>query len=98
MFFLRLPWVGVVVGAIAVYWLGWAWVDGVISLLVSGMILVLAVPLLMQSSRQLYSPDADSSAMGQGDRCDCRTHRLAVDLGGNLIVDTLLFPSLEDMI
>lgn len=95
--------VGVVMGAIAVYWLGWTWADGVISLLVSGLILVLAVPLLVQSSRYLCAPDVDNPdvsnrAIGQADPCDCRAHRLSVDLKVDRAIDTLLFPSLEDMI
>ena len=90
--------VGVVIGAIAVYWLGWAWADGVISLLVSGMILVLAVPLLVQSRRQWCSPDVDNTIMGKAEGCDCRTPCPIVDLNVDLTIDNLLFPSLEDMI
>ncbi|MBW4650187.1 MAG: cation diffusion facilitator family transporter [Kastovskya adunca ATA6-11-RM4] len=46
--------VGVVMAAIAIWALKWMWADGVISLLVSGVILITAVPLVMQSLNALW--------------------------------------------
>lgn len=41
--------VGVILAAIAIWWLGWDWMDGVVSLGVAGLVLAGAVPLIRQS-------------------------------------------------
>jgi cobalt-zinc-cadmium efflux system protein len=47
--------VGVIVAAIAVWALDWMWADGVISLLVSGLIIISATPLIIQSLNALFA-------------------------------------------
>jgi cobalt-zinc-cadmium efflux system protein len=47
--------VGVIVAAIAVWALNWMWADGVISLLVSGLIIISATPLIIQSLNALFA-------------------------------------------
>ncbi len=46
--------VGVIVAAIAVWARHWLWADGVISLLVSGLIIISAMPLIIQSFKALF--------------------------------------------
>lgn len=46
--------VSVILGAIAVWALDWVWADGAISLLVSTLILLSAVPLILQSCQALF--------------------------------------------
>lgn len=73
---------GILVAAVAVSWLHWTWMDGAISLLVSGLIFGLALPLLFHSGQQLYTnPSADEP---WGCQCD-RAH-----------LEKLLFPTLQD--
>lgn len=45
--------VGVIIAAIAVATLHWLWADGVVSLLVAGLILLSAIPLLIESVKAL---------------------------------------------
>lgn len=73
---------GVLVAAVAVSWLHWTWMDGVVSLLVSGLILSLAVPLLLHSAQQFYTPPAADDA----GECPCDR-----PLG-----EKLLFPTLQE--
>jgi len=47
---------GLILAAIAVAWLHWDWADGAISLLVSSLIILLALPLLFNSLRLLLAP------------------------------------------
>lgn len=84
--------VGVVLGAICVAWLGWNWADGVITLLVSGMILAVTLPLLMEIRGQLGQVRDHNSLALHLKSCNCSNHPLKVDLS------VILFPSLEDMI
>lgn len=84
--------VGVVLGAICVAWLGWNWADGVITLLVSGMILAVTLPLLREIRGQLGQVRDHNSLALHLKSCNCSDHPLKVDLS------VILFPSLEDMI
>ncbi|MCA1993793.1 MAG: cation diffusion facilitator family transporter [Coleofasciculus sp. S288] len=52
--------VGVILAAIAVWALNWMWADGVISLLVSGLILLSATPLIVQSLNALFTKSPES--------------------------------------
>lgn len=45
---------GVMVAAVAVVWLHWTWADGLISLLVASLMMVFALPLLLQSLQLLW--------------------------------------------
>lgn len=47
--------IGVILAAIAVWALNWIWADGVISLFVSGLILISATPLIVQSLNALFA-------------------------------------------
>lgn len=76
--------VGVLVAAIAVAWLHWNWVDGFISLLVSGVIILFALPLLLQSLRLLQT----QASLLPASPCNC-TQKTG---------EQLLFPSLTEAI
>jgi cobalt-zinc-cadmium efflux system protein len=78
--------VGVIVAAIAVAWLHWNWADGLISLLVSGAIVLLTLPLLIESIRLLLGNISAISAIQQP--CDCE----------KISAEKLLFPSLKELI
>ncbi len=78
--------IGVIVAAIAVAWLHWNWADGLISLLVSGAIVLLTLPLLIESIRLLLGNVSAISEIQQP--CDCQ----------NISAEKLLFPSLEELI
>jgi cobalt-zinc-cadmium efflux system protein len=52
--------VGVILAAIAVALPHWLWADGVISLLISGLITLSALPLIVQSWQTLQLPNADT--------------------------------------
>lgn len=74
---------GVILAAIAVIVLHWTWADGAISLMVSGFIILLALPFLFDSLRQLFlgiPPTPES--------CDCNPKAQ----------EKLLFPTLEDLV
>ncbi|WP_250123070.1 cation diffusion facilitator family transporter [Chroococcidiopsis sp. CCMEE 29] len=76
--------VGVILAAIAISWLGWMWADGAISLLISALVIISALPLVTQSIRMLSgkaSPETDFV-------CDCDKREL----------EKLLFPSLEEIV
>lgn len=53
--------IGVILAAIAVWALNWLWADGAISLVVSGLIIVSAVPLIVQSLNTLFVKFSDRS-------------------------------------
>ena len=78
--------VGVIVAAIAVAWLHWNWADGLISLLVSASIILLTLPLLIESIQLLLGKVSAISA--NQEPCDCE----------RASAEKLLFPSLEEMI
>ncbi|MEG4802932.1 cation diffusion facilitator family transporter [Microcoleus sp. ARI1-B5] len=78
--------VGVILAAIAVAWLHWNWADGLISLLVSASIILLTLPLLIESIQLLLGKVSAISATQQG--CDCQ----------KISAEKLLFPSLEELI
>ena len=78
--------VGVIVAAIAVAWLHWNWADGLISLLVSASIILLTLPLLIESIQLLLGKVSAISATQQP--CDCE----------KISGEKLLFPSLEELI
>jgi cobalt-zinc-cadmium efflux system protein len=78
--------VGVIVAAIAVAWLHWNWADGLISLLVSGAIVLLTLPLLIESIHLLLGNVSAISEIQQP--CDCQ----------QMSAEKLLFPSLEELI
>lgn len=50
--------VGVILAAIAVWALNWLWADGVMTLFVSGLIIVSATPLIVQSINALFAKSA----------------------------------------
>lgn len=78
--------IGVIVAAIAVAWLHWNWADGLISLIVSTSILVLTLPLLIESIQLLLGKVSAAPAIQQP--CDCQ----------KIGAEKLLFPSLEELI
>ena len=78
--------VGVILAAIAVAWLHWNWADGLISLLVSASIILLTLPLLIESIQLLLGKVSTISATQPP--CDCQ----------KLTAEKLLFPSLEELI
>ncbi|MEG5044394.1 cation diffusion facilitator family transporter [Microcoleus sp. B4-C1] len=78
--------VGVILAAIAVAWLHWNWADGLISLLVSASIILLTLPLLIESIQLLLGKVSAISASQQP--CDCE----------KVSAEKLLFPSLEELI
>ena len=78
--------VGVILAAIAVAWLHWNWADGLISLLVSASIILLTLPLLIESIQLLLGNVSAISAIQEP--CDCEIVR----------VKKLLFPTLEQLI
>ncbi len=51
--------VGVIIAAIAVWALNWIWADGVISLFVSGLIIISATPLIIQSLNTLLAKSSE---------------------------------------
>ncbi|MEG3991123.1 cation diffusion facilitator family transporter [Microcoleus sp. S28C3] len=78
--------IGVILAAIAVAWLHWNWADGLISLLVSASIILLTLPLLIESIQLLLGKVSAISATQQP--CDCE----------KVSAEKLLFPSLEELI
>ena len=78
--------IGVIVAAIAVAWLHWNWADGLISLLVSASIILLTLPLLIESIQLLLGKVSTIPATQPP--CDCQ----------KLSTEKLLFPSLEELI
>jgi len=78
--------VGVILAAIAVAWLHWNWADGLISLLVSASIILLTLPLLIESIQMLVGKVSAISATQQP--CDCQ----------KISAEKLLFPSLGELI
>ncbi len=77
---------GVIVAAIAVAWLHWNWADGLISLLVSASIILLTLPLLIESIQLLLGNVSAISAIQEP--CDCE----------KISAEKMLFPSLEELI
>jgi cobalt-zinc-cadmium efflux system protein len=78
--------VGVILAAIAVAWLHWNWADGLISLLVSASIILLTLPLLIESIQLLLGNISAISEIQEP--CDCEI----------VSAEKLLFPSLEELI
>lgn len=76
--------VGVILASAAIFWLGWMWADGAISLLVSGLIIVSALPLVVQSMRMLSSKATFETNFA----CNCTKSDS----------EKLLFPSLEEIV
>lgn len=56
--------IGVIVAAIAVWALNWIWADGVISLFVSGLIILSATPLVIQSLNNLFAQSIRDKSSG----------------------------------
>jgi len=81
--------VGTVLAAIAVIWLDWAWADGVISLIVAGLIGLLAAILVVQSISCLRGRVMAMSS------CLCRFPQVCED---RTKAEKLLFPTLQEMI
>ncbi len=84
--------VGAVLAAIAVIWLNWTWADGVISLVVAGLIALFAAYLVIQSVHCLRGQVADITNSScicdlEVGACDDRQH-----------AEQLLFPSLQELI
>ncbi len=85
--------VGAVLAAIAVIWLNWTWVDGVISLVVAGLIALFAAYLVVQSINCLRGQVADItniSCVCDVSAKECDDHRQQAE--------KLLFPSLQEII
>ncbi|MCD8487051.1 cation diffusion facilitator family transporter [Kamptonema cortianum] len=74
---------GVIIAAIAVVLLHWTWADGAISLIVSGSIVLIALPFLFESLRQLLF-----GIPAKTENCDCDSST----------PEKLLFPTLEDLV
>lgn len=55
--------IGIILAAMAVWLLHWVWADGLISLLVSGAILLGAIPLISQSCNILFHPSQRRSQL-----------------------------------
>ena len=55
--------VGVILAGFAVWAMKWMWADGVISLFVSGLIFISAVPLILQSLNLLFVKSSESSVV-----------------------------------
>lgn len=55
--------VGVILGAIAVWALDWLWIDGVISLIISGLIIISTAPLIIQSLNALFAKSPQLSSV-----------------------------------
>uniref|UniRef100_A0ACD5GQ40 Uncharacterized protein n=1 Tax=Desertifilum tharense IPPAS B-1220 TaxID=1781255 RepID=A0ACD5GQ40_9CYAN len=72
-----------IIAAIAVVLLHWTWADGAISLIVSGLIVLIALPFLFESLRQLLF-----GIPAKTENCDC----------DRSTSEKLLFPTLEDLV
>ncbi len=83
--------VGTVLAAIAVIWLNWTWADGVISLIVAGLIGMFAAALVIQSINCLRGQVADFSHFS----CSCQ---LPECVDNRQRAEKLLFPTLQEMI
>jgi cobalt-zinc-cadmium efflux system protein len=81
--------VGTVLAAIAVIWLDWAWADGVISLVVAGLIGLLAAVLVVQSINCLR---------GQAPALPSCLCVFPQDCADRAKAEKLLFPTLKEMI
>ncbi|MFP4009437.1 MAG: cation transporter, partial [Spirulinaceae cyanobacterium] len=74
---------GTILAAIAVAWLHWNWADGAISLIVAGAIVILTLPLLIQSIRALTSQSVSPPSLTATERQE---------------LEKLLYPSLNELI
>ncbi|OLP18213.1 cation transporter permease [Leptolyngbya sp. 'hensonii'] len=83
--------VGTVLAAIAVIWLDWSWADGVISLMVAGLIALFSAYLVVQCVSCLLGYRSDTSVS----LCHCPTGTAAYD---RQQAEKLLFPSLTDIV
>lgn len=84
--------VGTVVAAIAVIWLNWTWADGVISLVVAGVIAFLAAVLVIQSINCLRGQVADLANTA----CQCNLPE--AQCTNVQAAQKLLFPTLQERI
>lgn len=86
--------VGTVLAAIAVIWLNWTWADGVISLLVAGLIALFAANQVIQSVHCLRGKVAKIA------NAECLCSLPAEDCSGQhrQQAEKLLFPSLQELI
>jgi cobalt-zinc-cadmium efflux system protein len=74
---------GVIVASIAIAWLDWQWADGAVSLIVAGIAIVSAIPLVMQSILTLMGKITPDNCICDRDRQD---------------LERLLYPSLEEIV
>ncbi|MBD2386352.1 cation transporter [Cylindrospermum sp. FACHB-282] len=91
--------VGTVLAAIAVIWLNWTWADGVISLVVAGLIALFAANLVIQSINSLRGKVANignGSCLCNLQAEDCSEQQAA--LRERQQAEKLLFPSLQELI
>ncbi len=83
--------VGTVLAAIAVIWLDWAWADGVISLVVAGLIALFAAALVTQSINCLRGQVVEITNAS----CLCE---FPAECSDRQKAEKLLFPTLQDLI
>lgn len=92
--------VGTVLAAIAVIWLNWTWADGVISLVVAGLIALFAANLVTQSIHCLRGQVANIA----NGNCLCNlptencSDRQWLTVSDRQQAEKLLFPSLQELI
>jgi cobalt-zinc-cadmium efflux system protein len=84
--------VGAILAAIAVIWLDWTWADGVMSLLVAGLIAIFAASLVVQSINCLRGQVAEIA--NASCLCDLSTEVSSE----RQKAEKLLFPTLEELI
>ncbi len=81
--------IGTVLAAVAVIWLDWPWADGVMGLIVAGLISIFAASLVWQSLACL----SGSSARPVPELCNCEPGSQNCQP-----LDTLLYPNLEQLV
>jgi len=80
--------VGAICAAIAVTWLGWNWADGVVSIVVAGIVTFFALSLMIQSIKSWRGLNHFDKSVN----CDCLLSQ------NQLNHDQILFPSLQESI
>ncbi len=92
--------VGTVLAAIAVIWLNWTWADGVISLVVAGLIAMFAAVLVTQSINCLRGQVTEISNISC--LCSFPQECFSANIDGHKIdrlqAEKLLFPTLQEML